>query len=304
MNQHSFSYNITIPFNLEATLKTHGWFQLTPFYWDDKSKILNWAVKINEKPIWVTVRQVNAENNSTPLQFAVYTENSDPDEKTIINKFRHIFNLDLDLGEFYKISAKYPLLDQVKKRGMGRLMRAGSVYEDIFKSICGTNVQWKQAVKMINNIAQLGEPVTGTEYRIFPGPKVVLNAGEKFLKDVGRVGYRSSYLIELCQRFIDGASEALAVENGEKTGIELYKYFLGFKGIGKTTARYLSALYGYFEDMAVDSLVLSYMAKTHFSGEKPTEKQVEEFYAKFGRWRYLAYWMEFIIAGGWSPDQN
>lgn len=304
MNQHSFSYNITIPFNLEATLKTHGWFQLTPFYWDDKSKILNWAVKINEKPIWVTVRQVNAENNSTPLQFAVYPENSDPDEKTIINKFRHIFNLDLDLGEFYKISAKYPLLDQVKKRGMGRLMRAGSVYEDIFKSICGTNVQWKQAVKMINNIAQLGEPVTGTEYRIFPGPKVVLNAGEKFLKDVGRVGYRSSYLIELCQRFIDGESEALAVENGEKTGIELYKYFLGFKGIGKTTARYLSALYGYFEDMAVDSLVLSYMAKTHFSGEKPTEKQVEEFYAKFGRWRYLAYWMEFIIAGGWSPDQN
>jgi len=304
MKKHSFVYNIPPPFNLEATLKTHGWFQLAPFYWDDKSKILNWAVKINEKPIWVTVRQGEADGNSTPLQFAVHIESSDPDEKEIIGKFRHIFNLDLDLGEFYKISAKYPLLDQVKKRGIGRLMRAGSVYEDIFKSICGTNVQWKQAVKMINNIAQLGEPAPGTEYRIFPGPKVVLNAGEKFLKDVGRVGYRSSYLIELCQRFADGESEALAVENGEKTGIELYQYFLGFKGIGKTTARYLSALYGYFEDMAVDSLVISYMTKTHFGGEKPTEKQVEEFYAKFGRWRYLAYWMEFIIAGGWSPDKN
>ncbi|NIA30244.1 MAG: hypothetical protein GWP06_10070 [Actinobacteria bacterium] len=304
MDQHSFSYNITVPFNLETTLKTHGWFQLTPFYWDEENKVLNWAVNINDNPKWVTVRQEKTVSNSALLQFAVHTESSDPDEKEIIGKFRHIFNLDLDLGEFYKISAKHPLLDQVEKRGMGRLMRAGSVYEDIFKSICGTNVQWKQAVKMINNIAQLGEPVPGTEYRIFPKPKAVLNAGEKFLKDVGRVGYRSSYLIELCQRFADGESEALAVENGEKTGIELYKYFLEFKGIGKTTARYLSALYGYFEDMAVDSLVLSYMAKTHFGGEKPTEKQVEEFYAKFGRWRYLAYWMEFIIAGGWKPDQN
>ncbi len=304
MKKHRFVYNIPAPFDLEATLKTHGWFQLTPFYWDDKSKILNWAVKINDKPIWVTVQQGKAGNNSTQLQFAGHTENSAPDEKEIINKFRHIFNLDLDLTEFYEISSQYPLLDQVKKRGMGRLMRAGSVYEDIFKSICGTNVQWKQAVKIINNIAQLGDPIPGTDFQIFPGPKVVVNAGEDFLKDVGRVGYRSSYLIELCQRFADGEPEALAVESGEKTGVELYKYFLGFKGIGKTTARYLSALYGCFEDMAVDSLVLSYMAKTHFGGKKPTEKQVEEFYANFGRWRYLAYWMEFIISGGWSPDEN
>ncbi len=303
-DHHRFTYSVPTPFNLEATLKTHGWFQLVPFYWDDEIKVLDWVVKINEMPIHVSVQQEKTENDSFLLQFIIHAKNADLTEKQIVKKFRHIFNLNIDLGEFYKICSEYPLLNQVKKRGMGRLMRAGSVFEDIFKSICGTNVQWKQAVKMINNIAQLGEPVSGTEYRIFPGPQAVLKAGENFLKDVGRVGYRSSYLIELCQRFVDGESEALAVENGEISGNELYKYFIGFKGIGKTTARYLSALYGYFENMAVDSLVISYMAKTHFGSIKPTEKQIEEFYAKFGRWRYLAYWMEFIIAGGWSPDQN
>ena len=55
-------------------------------------------------------------------------------------------------------------------------------------------------------------------------------------------------------------------------------------------------------DMAIDSLVVKYMTEEHFNGIKPTNKQIEEFYDRFGTWRYLAYWMEFIVNQGWSPD--
>jgi hypothetical protein len=83
----------------------------------------------------------------------------------------------------------------------------------------------------------------------------------------------------------------------------LKDYFLGFKGIGKTTARYLAALYGDYSEMAVDSLVVSYMAKTYFNGKTPGDKQIRDVYEPFGRWKYLVYWMEFIEAEGWTPDE-
>ena len=56
-----FDMSIPQPFNFEATLKTHGWFQLPPFYWDESSASLNWAVRLNDH---VTVVQVKTTENT------------------------------------------------------------------------------------------------------------------------------------------------------------------------------------------------------------------------------------------------
>ncbi|MBN2413288.1 hypothetical protein JXQ31_16535 [candidate division KSB1 bacterium] len=298
-----FIYEIPKPFSFEATVKTHGWFQLTPFYWDNQAKILRWAVGLDStNPVLISVSEDNDHNQtSTKLLFT----GSFPDDgikDIIIRKFRHIFNLNMDLTGFYKICSRYPILQKVPQLGMGRIMRCESVFEDVFKSICGTNVQWKQAVTMINNIARLGTPVPGSDLRLFPSPEQILDAGEQFLKETGRVGYRSGYLIDLCQRSLQHDQMLTQIENGSLSYNELNKYFLSFKGIGKITARYLCALYGKYDELAVDSLVISYMTKTHFKGIKPTAKKVEDFYSEFGSWKYLAYWMEFIINKGWNPD--
>jgi len=306
-NKNQVTLPVPAPFNFEAVIITHGWFQLPPFYWDDQTKTLNWAVKCDDaSPILVKISQdQSAGKKKKPEATLVLPDDAEEQiQAEVIRRFRHVFNLDLNLTEFYRICTQYPILDQVFARGMGRLMRGESLYEDVFKSICGTNVQWRQAVKMIQAISQLGDAVPNTDYHVHPTPVQVLNAGEAFLKEVGRVGYRSGYLLQLCERFANGESDALRVERGEMTYEELKKYFLSFKGIGKVTARYLMALYGHFDELAVDSLVISYMTARHFNGVRPTEKQVEDFYAKFGRWRYLAYWMEFIISGGWVPDQK
>ncbi|MBD3383620.1 hypothetical protein GF407_01725, partial [candidate division KSB1 bacterium] len=221
-----------------------------------------------------------------------------------IGKCRHIFNLDLDLNPFYRICRKDPVLYSVISSGRGRLMRSESIYEDIFKSICSTNIQWKQAVKMINRIGRAGSQVTGSDYRCFPTPRQILDKGESFLKEQGRAGYRSRYLIDLCRRFLDNEPKALKAEKGELCAKTLKHYFLSFSGIGKTTARYLMALYGHFEEIAVDSLVISYLSKTVFDGKQPNEKQIHEYFSCYGKWAYLAYWMEFILAGGWKPREE
>lgn len=295
----TFEIRIKKPFSFVDVMKTHGWFQLPPFYWLEQEKELRWAVRVGRSPQLVRLRPAKDKAGLA----RVLCEVDNPAIQDIIEqKFRYIFNLHLDLHEFYDLCNQEPLLAQVPQRGIGRLMRAESLFEDVFKSICGTNVQWKQAVKMIHNIAVLGDVVPGTEYHLFPTPQQVLAAGENFLRTVGRVGYRSSYLMDLAARFDTGEEKAEIVQNGGLPAAELKKYFLSFKGIGKTTAHYLMALYGHFDEMAVDSLVLNYMSATHFNGATPTETQVKQFYDRFGSWRYLAYWMEFIINKGWNPD--
>ncbi len=294
-----FEMSIKKPFSFIAAIKTHGWFQLPPFYWNEDERELTWVTRLNGAVARVRIKQTAENASESRLRFDVDSNGS---QKIVEQRFRHIMNLDLDLSEFYRLCSNDPVLAQVPKLGIGRLMRAESLYEDVFKSICGTNVQWKQAVKMIHNIAQLGDKASGTDYHLFPNASQILDAGESFLREQGRVGYRSGYLIELAQRFVDGEPEAATVEKGDMPPKELKKYFLGFKGVGKATAHYLMALYGHFEEMAVDSLVLKYMTERHFNGETPTEKQVVRFYDRFGRWRYLAYWMEFIVNDGWNPD--
>jgi 3-methyladenine DNA glycosylase/8-oxoguanine DNA glycosylase len=301
----TFSIEISQPFHLESVVKTHGWFQLIPFYWDNITKTLNWAVILDGvKPRLVSLRSGDLKNKVLQVILEIQGPLSAKQKERLVGKVQTIFNLRQDLGEFYKICEQDPLLKEIPKRGMGRLMRCESVFEDVFKSICGTNVQWKQAVKMINTIGQIGSPVPGSDFRTFPAPEVILQHGEKFLRDTGRVGYRSSYLMALCERIVHGDPLVEQVENGEIAGKELLQFFLSFKGIGKITARYLAALYGYYEEMAVDSLVVAYMKKTHFDGVQPTIKQIEAFYSQYGQWRYLVYWMEFIVAGGWKPDAD
>ncbi len=286
-----------VPFNLEAVVKTHGWFQLAPFYWQEREKTLNWVMRPDDKVRCVSL--VQADRKSVKMSCPGLSER---EWKIVAAKFHHVFNLGLDLSPFYRQCAADPVLRLLRRKGLGRIQRSESVYEDVFKSICGTNTLWKQAVRMVGAVAELGDRAPLVPFRTFPTPETVLEAGKRYLVEKGRVGYRADSLIALCERAARGDAEAERVQNGEVRGAELLTFFVGYRGIGKITARYLAALYGYFGELAVDSAVIAYMAKTHFGGRRPTEKEVQDHYGRFGEWRYLAYWMEFVLNRGWVPE--
>jgi 3-methyladenine DNA glycosylase/8-oxoguanine DNA glycosylase len=288
---------IAVPFHLEAVVKTHGWFQLAPFYWHEPERVLRWVTPVDGTPRLIGIQQevkgevLLSSRRLSPRQWL-----------EVQRRFRYVFNLELDLKPFYRICKNDRVLHGIRRYGMGRIMRSESIFEDVFKSICGTNVQWNQAVKMVHAVAQLGPVIPGTVFHQFPDAATVLKAGEKYLLQNGRVGYRSRYLLALCERILAGDKEVQRVERGMVHGPELLSFFGGFMGIGKITARYLAALYGYFGELAVDSMVYTYMAESHFNGQRPTEKQVQDHYAAYGEWRFLAYWMEFITRQGWVPS--
>ncbi|MBD3386767.1 hypothetical protein GF407_17825, partial [candidate division KSB1 bacterium] len=115
---------IPSPFNFQAVLYSHGWFQLVPFYWHTPSGTLFWATRLpNQTPVVLQVRSEEKTREKTILYLNADTDIT-PHKDHFIGKCRHIFNLDLDLNPFYRICRKDPVLYSVISSGRGRLMRS------------------------------------------------------------------------------------------------------------------------------------------------------------------------------------
>jgi 3-methyladenine DNA glycosylase/8-oxoguanine DNA glycosylase len=210
-----------------------------------------------------------------------------------------ILRLDEDLRGFYALCKTRPELHAALEAGAGRVMRSPSFWEDVVKTILGTNTVWKQAVVMINRLAELGyECPAQPELRAWPTPGQVTRAGERFLRDTVRAGYRSPYVVELAQRMKSGDIDLEAVE-AQIPGMDadtLFRTLTSIKGIGKSSAHYLMNLLGRYDHISIDSATYAYAKRELFRGRRPTEKQIRKKFAEFGRWQSLVYWF-----ARWSP---
>ena len=130
------------------------------------------------------------------------------------------------------------------------------------------------------------------------------------LRDHARLGYRATSVLRLCEVVLEGD---LSLEAGPRTapdGEALRRWFARLPGIGPVTARYLATLYGWFDALAVDSLVRAFVGDRHFGGRRPAVSEVGRLYAGFGPWQALAYWFEFLGAvdpvtwRGWSAPKH
>ncbi len=64
----------------------------------------------------------------------------------LIAGVRHILRWDEDLSHFYRLAAEDPDLAWVV-RGAGRMIRSGTVFEEVVKTICTTNCAWSATVR-------------------------------------------------------------------------------------------------------------------------------------------------------------
>jgi 3-methyladenine DNA glycosylase/8-oxoguanine DNA glycosylase len=171
-------------------------------------------------------------------------------------------------------------------------MRAPTLWEDVVKTILSTNVNWRQAVVMSNRLVKLGDRAETGSLHAWPTPGQVLRAGEKFLRDVVRAGYRAPYILELAAAQKSGAIDldALDAASRSMTEKELFTALIGLRGIGKSSAHFLMNLLGHYDHVPVDSATYAYAKSVFFNGRRPTEKQIRKRFAKFGKWSSLVYW--------------
>jgi 3-methyladenine DNA glycosylase/8-oxoguanine DNA glycosylase len=212
---------------------------------------------------------------------------------------RSVFRLDEDLSHFYRLCWRQEKYRDLVAAGAGRILRAPTLFENLVKAICAANVQWKQAVLCINRLAAVGDPIPGTGLHLFPSAEQILSAGEQFLRDTVRIGYRTQSVLELAERSMETGFQGDLVEQGRLRGEDLRKFFLSIRGIGPVMAHSLLTLYGEYAYLPIDSSVIEMVQANHMNGVKPTRKQVKEIYHPYGKYQALILWYELARHFGW-----
>ncbi|MBI1827087.1 MAG: hypothetical protein HY287_14415 [Planctomycetes bacterium] len=211
-----------------------------------------------------------------------------------------ILGLDEELSEFYELCAEHPRLAIVPKIGAGRLIKSPTMTENIIKCLCATNINWTQAVKAINRIAQLGPHVRHfRNLTAWPTPREIARAGEKYLVEVCRMGYRAEPIVKLCRDVDSGKFDpeslwSLAADLNISSD-ELLKILTSIRGIGPASAHSLLGLLGRHDRVSIDSATIAHVAAIHTNGRKPTLKKIQRIYAPYGKWKNLVYWCESWI---------
>ncbi len=257
---------------------SHGWFQTAPFDWDAEAAVLRRAEAYGDGPVTLEMRDAGggvAVAPSAPL--------SDAGRRAATARVTRMLQLDADLTGFPEAVAAVDegLATDLAGYGGGRMLAGPSLYEDVVKSICGTNTTWRQAVVTINRIAALGRG------EAFPEPADILRAGEDWLRAEARVGYRSAAIVAAARAAIDGTLAEIEEHSAAEDGERVYAELLALPGVGPATAGFLVLLMGHFDRPSVNSATIRVATRSWFDGERPTPRQVVARVAPAGRFAGL-----------------
>lgn len=292
------------PFSLKATALSHGWHECSPMSWSEGGRCFQIIDRWEDEPLRVSIVEGPRVDSKVPLRVTV--EGRGLDDQIVeyaARRARLTLGLDRDLSGFYALCAKHPTLKVLPRIGAGRGLRSASMVENVVKALCATNVNWSQAVKMINRIGQLGPPVPHfVSFNAWPTPAEILKAGEDYLLNVARVGYRSASILRFCRDIVDGAIDVESLDadaaRPDVSSDALLKRLRSIHGIGPSSAHYLLSFLGRHDRVSVDSATIAHVARTHMKGKKPTVKQVEAVYAPYGNWRQMVFWYEHWLTWG------
>lgn len=283
------SNRITIPtpenFNFRRAITGHGWYDLAPFAYEEGSNTL-FYVFTSSSTGSETIKIVGKKSNIHVL--ASETAN----RVEVMNVARHILRLDEDLGDFYSALRKHEPFSWVEALSAGRLLRSGSVFEDLVKTMCTTNCSWSLTKIMTSNLVEKLGKRSPEGRRAFPTAKQLASKPEAFYRAEIRAGYRSPYFVELAEVVASGKLDPEAWLHSDLPTSDLKKEIKEVKGIGDYAADNLLKLLGRYDGLALDSWLRGGFYKKH-NREKPCpDKKIERHYKKFGNWKGLAIWCD------------
>ncbi|HMS42901.1 MAG TPA: hypothetical protein PKE69_21910 [Pyrinomonadaceae bacterium] len=263
-------------FSFRATVNSHGWSVLLPFQLDEENLRLSYVFQDG----------VSVIISETEKKLKIET---DGDEK-ILPYIQHILRFDEDLSDFYKILKNEKRLNWIAETSAGRLLRSPNVFEDLVKTICTTNCSWSLTKIMVKNLVEkLGN-------NDFPTAKQMAGVSEVFYRTEIRAGYRSGYFVELAEKVAGGKLNPESWLTSDLPTKELKKEMKKVKGVGDYAAENLLKLVGRYDGLALDSFLRSEFYKRHNGGNVCEDKQIRDFYEKFGVWCGLAIWCDLAVS--------
>lgn len=285
-------------FNFHRTVLSHGWCELLPFELDRKKwKLVRVLDRGQTKPVTV---EISANKNGLTVNTSRAVGKRAAEN--IIRDVRHMFRLDDDLSEFYRVMSVESDFEWIAKEGAGRLLRSPTVFEDLVKMICTTNCSWALTEKMVTALVnELGQ-VSDDGRRSFPGPEAMAAQSSDFYRERVRAGYRAPYLKELAGRVAAGELNVESWLTNEGPLNDLIKEMKSVKGVGNYAAENLLKLIGRYDGLALDSWTRAQFARARNNGRVASDKKILRFYSRFNSWRGLALWCD--MTRHWLDPEN
>jgi 3-methyladenine DNA glycosylase/8-oxoguanine DNA glycosylase len=285
------SNTILIPtqknFSFRHAVGGHGWYDLQPFVYDEAAERLDYVYfsSISRRPEPVTIT-----NGRGSVEVRLASKKTNAEEAA--NVVRHVLRLDEDLEDFYSTVGGHEHFGWVPKTNAGRLLRSGTVFEDLVKTLCTTNCSWSLTKIMTANLVEkLGVSGKGGK-RAFPTAAAIASMPETFFRAEIKAGYRSPFFVELGEAVTSGKLDPEAWLRSDLPTPELRNEIKKVKGVGDYAADNLLKLLGRYDGLALDSWLRASFYKKH-NREKPcADKKIEKHYRKFGKWKGLAIWCD------------
>ncbi len=276
------------PFSFHAVVHSHGWVQLAPFRQDGADQPLSYVDRLSSGR--VTAYTLTGVDGGVRLHLAHDLDAAEQAEAA--RKVSWMLGLEQNFSEFYAMASNEPELAHVVERAQGRVLRSPTVFEDVIKTILTTNTLWAATIRMTDNLVRLyGDPLPEDPERgAFPTPERLAALDEATLRAEARLGYRAPYILWVAQEAASGRVDLEALKTSDLPTLELRKRLMALKGVGGYAAANLLNILGRYDYLPVDSWALKMVSQEWHQGEPVGPAEVEAAFARWGKWKGLAYW--------------
>ena len=286
--------SIPVPphFHFASTVVSHGWYLLAPFRWARDEQTLHRPEILGGKAVDL---RISFDGESLRVEGA-------DDSEELRRKLGRMFQLGVDTSEFVNLTRNSPAHAWVESSGFGRLLCGATLFEDVVKIITTTNTMWRQTMRMTELIVEKCGRKTKSG-RAFPTPEDVARFSADELQEDCRLGYRAKSIHSLATGIADGSIDTKAMSDPAQSTEELFKSYRELPGIGPYGAAHLLAMDGRHDFIAVDTEFRRFVRERYHGGRAVSDRTMLRRYAKWGRWKYLAYWSELweSVAAGLQP---
>ncbi|HEY2324909.1 MAG TPA: endonuclease III domain-containing protein [Thermoanaerobaculia bacterium] len=261
---------------------SHGWYMLPPTRWSERERVLRRAEVLGGRAVDL---EITHQDGTLQIRGA-------RDSRELRAKIGRTFQLGLDLSDFHDRARQSPAHDWVADAGFGRLLCGSTLFEDVVKIITTTNTMWRQTIRMNELLVEKYGRRTRSGAHAFPLPEDVAKVSEEEIQEECRLGYRAKSVARLARGMADGSLDVAKISDPSQSTDELFKSYLTLPGIGPYGAAHLLAMDGRHDFIAVDTEFRRFVRETYHKGRNVSDAAMLRRYAKWGRWKYLAYWSE------------
>jgi N-glycosylase/DNA lyase len=313
------------PLDLDLVVRSHGWYDLPPFQWDEQEHRLEFVFLEGEEPVRVVVakcasglvatatpaapsarkisstgeggkggaaRGVAAARREEDLRGSLNA----PTRGALLGALRRVLDLQAELSSFHALCAGDPRFAWIARRGAGRILRAPTLFEDAVKVLATTNCTWGLTKVMVTNL--VGRFGRGGA---FPDAAFVAGLSARELERL-KLGYRAPYLARFAGRVASGALDLARWEDGSRPDEDVEKEIRAEKGFGPYAADTLGRLLGRHGKLGLDSWSRKKVATLRFKGRNVSDARVARLYAPFGARAGLAFWLD--VTRDWHEEKE